>query len=328
MKAIQIDQTGGDEVLVYRDVPQPIPGVGEVLIRVEAAGVNFSDIMWRRGDYDIPTPVPFIPGAEVAGTVVAVGPGVTSFEIGTAVVSAPPSGGYAQFVVAPTAATFPIPKGISPIEVVSLMAQGLTGVLALRKSARLAPGETVLVEAAAGGVGSFAVQLAKLYGAGKVIAAASSPEKRAIAEALGADASVDYTAPGWAKAVRDLTDGRGVDVVLDLAGGDTTAQALEALAPFGRLVVIGKAAGEAPAISPWALEHGNQSIVGFRIFGFAQTPSIIQEALGELIGFVLAGKLKLPSGGAFPLAKAADVHRLIEDRKSVGKIVLQPWIEG
>ena len=128
--------------------------------------------------------------------------------------------------------------------------------------------------------------------------------------------------------MRDLTGGRGVDVVLDLVGGETTSQALETLAPFGRLVVIGKAGGEAPAISPWALEHHNQAIVGFRIFGFAETPSIIQEALGELIGFVLAGKIKIRSGGAFPLAKAADVHRLIEDRESTGKIVLQPWNEG
>ena len=328
MKAIRIDNIGGADVLKLRDVPEPSPGPGEVLIRVDAAGVNFSDIMWRRGEYDLETPLPFIPGAEVAGTVVALGPNVIGFEIGTPVVSAPPSGGYAQFVVAPVATTFPIPEGISPIEVVSLMAQGLTGVLALRKSARLAPGETVLVEAAAGGVGSFAVQLAKLYGASKVIAAASSPEKRAIAEALGADASVDYTAPGWAKTVRDLTDGRGVDVVLDLAGGETTAQALGALAPFGRLVVIGKATGEAPAIAPWVLEEHNQSIVGFRIFGFAKTPSIIQEALGELIGLVLGGKIKLQSGGVFPLAKAADAHRLIEDRKSTGKLVLRPWIEG
>jgi NADPH2:quinone reductase len=128
--------------------------------------------------------------------------------------------------------------------------------------------------------------------------------------------------------VRDLTDGRGADLVLDLVGGETTAQALDALAPFGRLVVIGKAAGDAPPIAPWRLEEHNQSIVGFRIFGFAGTPSIIQEALGELIGFVQAGKIKIQSGGAFPLAKAADAHRLIEDRKSTGKIVLQPWVEG
>ena len=328
MKAIQIDKIGGAEVLVLRNVPDPIPGTGEVLIRVDAAGVNFSDIMWRRGEYDVETPLPFIPGAEVAGTIVAIGPDVTGFSIGMPMVSAPPSGGYAQFVVAPVATTFPIPEGISPDEVVSLMAQGLTAVLALRKSGRLVPGESVLVEAAAGGVGSLAVQLAKLYGAGKVIAAASSPEKRAIAEALGADASVDYTVPGWSKTVRDLTDGRGVDVVLEFVGGETTAQALEALAPFGRMVVIGKAAGDAPPIAPWSLEEHNHSIVGFRIFGFAKTPSIIQEALGELIGFVKAGKIKLPSGGAFPLAKAADAHRLIEDRKSTGKIILRPWMEG
>ncbi len=328
MKAIQFDSIGSPDVLALRDVPVPVPGAGEVLIRVDAAGINFSDIMWRRGDYDVATPLPFIPGAEVAGTIEAVGPGVTGYAIGTHVVSAPPSGGYAQFVVAPVAVTFPIPEGISPVEAVSLMAQGLTAVLVLRKSGRLAAGESVLIEAAAGGVGSIAVQLAKLYGASKVIAAASSPEKRAMAEALGADASVDYTMPGWSKAVRDLTDGHGVDVVLDFVGGDSTAQAMAALADFGRLVVIGKAAGDAPPIAPWSLEHHNQTITGFRIFGFAQNPAVIAEAMGELVGFVLAGKIKLPSGGVFPLARASDAHRLIEARKSTGKLVLQPWIES
>lgn len=328
MKAIQIEKTGDADVLTFRDMPEPVPGEGEVLIRVEAAGVNYSDIMWRRGEYMAETPLPFIPGAEVAGTVAAVGPGVTGPAVGTPVVATPASGGYAQFVVAPAATVIPIPEGISPVEVVSLMAQGLTAVLSLRKSGRLAEGETVLVEAAAGGVGSFAVQLAKLYGAGKVIAAAGSAEKRAIAMELGADASVDYTASGWAGIVRDLTDGRGVDLVIELVGGETLSEALDTLAPFGRMVVIGKAAGNPPPVDPWRLVERNQSVVGFGIFGYAETPAVIQEALGELIGFVLTGKVRLQSGGAFPLAKAAEAHRLIEDRKSSGKLVLQPWVEG
>ena len=180
MKAVRFHKIGGPEVLVYEVVPDPTPKDGEVLIRIEAVGLNFADVMRRRGDdYPQPSPPPFILGAEVAGTIAAVGKGVTSLEVGTPVLATPGEGGYAPYICVPAAMVIPLPDGISAVQAAALMGHGLTAAIALRNAARLAPGESVLIEAAAGGVGSFAVQLAKLYGAGNVIAAASTPEKRA-----------------------------------------------------------------------------------------------------------------------------------------------------
>ena len=188
MKARQLVDTGGAEVLILRDVPDPVPGTGEVLIRVDAAGINCSGIIWRRGEYDVETPLPFIPSAEVAGTVVAVGPDANGFRYALLSRQRRHRAAMRSSSSPLVATTFPIPDGISPIEVISFMTQGLSAALALRKSGPLA---RVLVEAAAGGVSSFALRLAKLYGAGMVIAAASSPEKCAIAEACGPGSKVD-----------------------------------------------------------------------------------------------------------------------------------------
>ena len=185
MKAVRFHKTGGPEVLVYEDVPDPTPRDGEVLIKVEAARLNFSDVMRRRGDnYPEPSPTPFILGVEVAGRVAAVGNGVTSLAVGTPVLATPGAGGCAQYISVPAAIVVPLSPGITAVQAAAVVAHGLTAALSLRNAGRLAPGESVLIEGAAGGVGSFAVQLAKLYGAGKVIAAASTPEKRAIAERL------------------------------------------------------------------------------------------------------------------------------------------------
>ncbi len=226
MKAVRFHNTGGPEVLIYEDVPNSVTREGEVLIRIEAVGLNFADVMRRRGDdYPDPSPTPFILGAEVAGTVTAVGAGVTSIAVGTSVLATPGAGGYAQYICVPATLVMPLPQGSDAVHAAALMGHGLTAALSLRKAARLLPDETILIEGAADGVGSFAIQLAKLYGAGKVIAAASTQEKRLIAERLGADASVDYTAPDWANKVRELTDGRGVDVVIEMAGGEIVGQA-------------------------------------------------------------------------------------------------------
>ena len=319
----------GPEVLIYEDVSDPTPGDGEVLIRIEAVGLNFADVMRRRGDdYPQPSPPPFILGSEVAGTVAALGKGVTSLEAGTPVLATPGVGGYAQYICVPAATVIPLPPGISAVQAAALVGHGLTAALSLRQAARLAPGENVLVEGAAGGVGSFAVQLAKLYGAGKVIAAASTPEKRAIAEGLGADASVDYTAPGWAKQVKELTGGHGVDVVLEMAGGETVAQALDALAPFGRMVFLGQSSGKTALIDPWRLTTTNHTVRGFYIGAYLAFPELMQSTLGEIIGFLMAGKLSLQVGTVLPLAQAAEAHRLLEGRKTTGKVVLQPWVDA
>jgi len=329
MKAVRFHETGGPEVLVYENVPDPVPAEGEVLIRVEAAGMNYADIMRRRGDdYPQPSPTPFILGAEVAGTVAAVGKGVTSLEIGTPVLATPGAGGYAQFICVPAATVIPLPPAFDAVHAAALVGHGLTAAIALRHAARLVQGESVLIEAAAGGVGSFAVQLAKLYGAGNVIAAASTPEKRAIAERLGANASVDYTAPGWADNVRELTGGHGVDVVLETAGGDTVAHALDAMAPFGRMVFLGQSSGKTALIDPWQLTVPNRTVTGFYIGAYLAFPELIQSTLSEIIGFVVSGKLTLQVGAVLPLSRAAEAHRLMEDRKTTGKVVLQPWSEA
>lgn len=329
MKAARFHRTGGPDVLVYEDVADPTPKEGEVLIRIEAVGLNFADVMRRRGDdYPEPSPPPFILGAEVAGTIAAVGPGVTALEVGTPVLATPGAGGYAQYIRVPAAMVVPRPPGVSAVQAAALVGHGLTAALTLRNAARLSPGESVLVEAAAGGVGSFAVQLAKLYGAGKVIAAASTPEKRAIAERLGADASVDYTAPGWAEKVRGLTSGRGVDVVLEMAGGETVGQALGAMAPFGRMVFLGQSSGQTALIDPWQLTVPNRTVTGFYIGAYLAFPDLVQATLSEIIGFLMAGKLSLQVGTVLPLSQAADAHRLLEGRKTTGKVVLQPWDEA
>ena len=329
MKAIRFHKTGGPEVLVYEDVPDPVPADGEVLIRIEAAGMNFADVMRRRGDdYPEPSPTPFILGAEVAGTIAAVGAGVTSLEVATPVLATPGAGGYAQYICVPATKVMPLPPGFAAVQAAALMGHGLTAALALRQAARLAQGESVLIEAAAGGVGSFAVQLAKLYGAGKVIAAASTPEKRAIAERLGADASVDYTAPGWADEVRELTNGRGVDVVLEMTGGDTVGQALKATAPFGRMVFIGQSSGKTAQIEPWQLTVPNRTVTGFYIGAYLAFPELIQSTVREIIGFIMAGKLSIQVGTVLPLSQAAQAHRLLEGRKTTGKVVVQPWADA
>ncbi|HEX7895782.1 MAG TPA: zinc-binding dehydrogenase, partial [Terriglobales bacterium] len=312
MKAVRFHKIGAPEVLIYEDVPDPTPKDGEVLIRIEAVGMNFADVMRRRGDvYPEPSPPPFILGAEVAGTVAAVGKGVTSLQVGSSVLATPGAGGYAQYICMPAERVIPLPNGISAIHAAALMGHGLTAALSLRNAARLAPGESVLIEAAAGGVGSFAVQLAKLYGAGKVIAAASTPEKRAIAERLGADASVDYTAPGWAEKVRELTGGRGVDVVLETAGGEIVGQALDAMAPFGRMIFLGQSSGQTAQIEPWRLTVPNHTVTGFYIGAYLAFPELMQSTVGEIFGFVMTGKLSLQVGTVLPLSQAAEAHRLL-----------------
>jgi NADPH:quinone reductase len=329
MKTVRFHATGGPEVLRYEEVPDPKPGPGEVLVKVEAVGVNFADVLRRRGDdYPEPSPPPFTLGGEIAGTVAALGAGTTKLAVGDPVYATPRIGGYAQYVVVPAATVVPLPDGISPVEATTLVVQGLTAALALRHSARMAFGDTVLVEAAAGGVGSFAVQLARTWGASTVIGAASTPGKRASVLELGADMVVDYTQPGWADQIRSMTGGKGVDIILEMVGGEVVAQALDALAPFGRMVVYGQASGKPALVNPQRLVTDNQSVTGFYIGGFFRHPDIIERTLSELVALVGAGRLKLPVGTVLPLSEAVKAHRMLEGRQTIGKVVLQPWVDA
>jgi NADPH2:quinone reductase len=331
MKTIRFHEHGGPEVLRYEEIPDPVPGPGQVLLRVLAAGVNYADATRRTGgsSYPRPTPLPFTPGSEVVGVVEKLGDGVTGIERGTTMMAWLGQGGYAELAVADIGDLLPVPAGIKPAEALSLIIQGLSAALILKGSARLQADESVLVEGAAGGVGVLAVQLAKIYGAGRVIGAASTQAKRDLVVSLGADAAVDYTQPGWAAEVKAKNDGRPVDVIMEMTGGDVFHQALDCLAPFGRMVAYGNASRQPMNLNVQRLYALNQTVTGFFLSGFIAGQSrdrgtFAAKLLDELGGYVRGGRLRLQPGGTYRLAQAADAHRAIEGRGTTGKIVLVP----
>lgn len=335
MKAIQMNAQGGPEVLRLVELPDPLPGPGQVLIKVEAAAVNFSDLMRRRGDvYPVPTPLPFVPGAEVAGTVAALGPGVEGLAVGTQVfgtVGADGSGGYAELALAYAANLIPIPSGLDLDAAAGIVVSGLAATVILHDVARVAPGETVFVPAAAGGLGSYAVQIAKLLGAGRVIAGAGTPEKRQVALELGADQAVEYREPGWTDGILELTGGRGVDVALEMHGPAHLGQTLTILAPFGRLITYGSVAGTSEGIDPASLvpllydPAPSQILTGFNLgIWFEYRPEQAIASLQRLVGWIASDQLRTPSTNALPLAEAARAHRLLETGATTGKVVLKP----
>ncbi|MCU0695411.1 MAG: zinc-binding dehydrogenase [Myxococcaceae bacterium] len=334
MKQVQARKFGGPEVLEVVTTNTPAPGPGEVLIRVEAAAVNFSDVMRRRASpYPFPTTLPYVPGSEVAGTVEAVGKGVTAPAVGArvfAVVGADGSGGYAEFALAQAAQAIPIPDGLSADVACGLLVAGSTAVLLLTEAAKLQRGESIFVPAAAGGVGSLLVQLARHLGAGRVIAAASSAPKRDAVKALGADVVLDATNV-TAAAVREATGGQGVDVWLEMEGGASLEQGVQALAPFGRAVVYGSASTAPRTLSQaaqdflWASPSLGQSVIAFNLgLFFGLKPQAAGAAVGRLLEAIGSGAVTLRVGEVFPLARAADAHRALEGRRTMGKLVLRP----
>lgn len=325
MRHVVMHSTGGPEVLRIEEVPDLVPGPGEVLVRVEAAGVNYADTMRRRGVYLETTPVPFVLGAEIAGTVEGLGSGVSGFAKGDRVFAAVGVGGYAEHIRVPAAQLVPMPDGLSFDQAAALPVQGLTAALLLKDAGHLVSGETVLIHAAAGGVGLIASQLAKAYGADRVIGLASSHTKRELALSIGrADAVLDYTLDRWPDAVRGAAGGRGIDLVLASTGGDVLSSSLQSLAPFGRLIVFGDAGGDGLALDAGRLLTPNQAVIGFSFGGYLGRPELIAKRLGELVGMVLSGRLSLHIGATFPLAEASEAHRLLESRASMGKIILHP----
>lgn len=324
MKAIRFEAYGGPDVLELVDVDKPTVGDQEVLVEVKAIGVNYADIARREGKYVVPTPLPFIPGAEVAGIITEVGKDVKRYKPGMRVVSLIESGAYAEYVNLHEMALAPIPDSVDFVNAVALPLQGQTAYHILKTMGRLEKGETVLVHAAAGGVGAIAVQLAKKFGAGKIIATASSDEKLAHAKEMGADHVVNYTEEGWELKVRELTDGKGVDVALEMVGGDIFRKTLKCLAPFGRVVVFGAASGESSPLQAGELMRRNQSVIGFFLPQIMKNYDMYQASFKELLGFIENGDLELTIGGTYRLEEAADVHRLMQGRKTMGKLVLVP----
>jgi NADPH:quinone reductase len=316
--------------------PIPTPGPGQILIRVEASGVNFSDVKRRRGDaYPFPTAFPFVPGGEVAGTVVAHGPGVDTPPVGARVFALAGTngfGGYAQFAVSYAETAVPLPDALGFDAASTILVAGTTARLILTHAVMLKAGETVLIPAATGGVGTFALQIARHMGASLIIAAVGDSAKAKAALAAGADKAIVYSEPDWPDQVRALTAGRGVDVALEASGAVGLTQTFACLAPFGRLVVYGSASGQPATLNPAMIEAwlyapaANQQITGFNVGDWFQSrPMEAGAALMALVGDVMSGALKVPPITALPLSKAAEAHQILETRQSRGKLVLKPW---
>lgn len=324
MKLIQFEKYGGPEVLRYIEETRPEPADNEVLVEVKAIGVNYADTARREGKYVVPTPLPYVPGSEVAGIIAGVGNNVTKFKVGMRVSALIESGAYAEFVAVDENMLIPVPDAVEFEQAVALPLQGLSAYHILTTMGRIEEGETVLIHAAAGGVGAIAVQLAKLFGAGKIIATASSDEKLEHAKAMGATHLVDYTKDNWVEEVKGITEGKGVDLALEMVGGEVFNQTLKCLAPFGRLVIFGAASGEQAQMHPGQLMRKNQSVIGFFLPQIMRKPELFQKSFEELLGYMASGKLKLTIGGSYPLADAAEVHKLLQSRKTIGKLVLNP----
>jgi NADPH2:quinone reductase len=313
VKAIQIQQFGGPEVLEHVEIDDPRPGDGEVLIEVARAGINFADTHATRNDYLAEQALPLIPGAEVSGRT----------PDGKRVAAILATGAYAEKVVAPEGFLVPIPDGVDDDQAAGLLLQGLTAMALVRRCARIEPGETLVVEAAAGGTGTLAVQLGKRAGA-KVIGLASSEEKRALVERLGADATVDSRSDDLKAAILEANGGEKVDAVLHMSGGDAFDAELSALAPLGRMVVFGIASREQREVSTAALLRGSKTVVGFWLVHLLMRRDIAAPMIGELLAAVDAGELEVTVGGVYPLSEAARAHEDLVARRTSGKLLLDP----
>ncbi|WP_376743053.1 zinc-binding alcohol dehydrogenase family protein [Ensifer canadensis] len=326
MKAIQYRSFGSPEVLELIDMPKPVPAHGEVLVRVGAIGLNFFEVLMRQDRYAVKPGLPMVPGVEVAGIVEAQGEGLKTPAVGTRV--AVPmfafgrgAGGCAEYVAIDADALVPIPGDVSFEVATALMIQGLTALHLVRQSNP--QGKTVLVTAAAGGVGSLLIQLAREAGAKTVIALAGGGEKVAFTRSLGADLAIDYKAADWQSELGQHLAGGSVETIYDMVGGSFTKSALGVLAQGGELVFGAMGRFELEAADVEQMLSGNQSLRGFALLPLL-TPSALKTDLGDLFRRVEDGRLKVHLGGRFPLEQAAEAHRAMETRSTTGKIVLVP----
>ncbi len=323
MKAIRIHELGGPEVMHLEEIELPTPKEGEVLIKVVAAGVNYPDVQQRQGMYMTRTRTPLTLGFDVAGTVAALGPGVSSPVVGTRVAALVENGGYAEYALAPAGSVIPLPDNLDFTQAAAFPLQGMTAYQILRESGHLQPGESVLVHAAAGGVGTLAVQLAKLMGAGTVLGTASNADKLELVRRLGADVAINYTEDNWVEQVKQATSGKGVDIVLEMVGGSIGEQSLKCLAPFGRMVVYGAASGKTVQFLGLQLMYKNLAVIGYWLTPWQQQrPERTTTAAQELMGFFASGKLHIIVSRTFPLAEAAEAHQAMANRQTTGKVVL------
>ncbi|HEU4829332.1 MAG TPA: quinone oxidoreductase [Gemmatimonadales bacterium] len=321
MRAIRIHETGGAEALRLESVAMPAPGFGEVLVRVEAAGVNFIDVYKRTGLYKVELPATL--GEEGAGTIDSVGDGVRELRKGDRVAWAGSIGSYAEYVVVPAGKLVPIPDGVETATAAALMLQGLTAHYLATSTYPLRRGDTCLVHAAAGGVGLLLVQIARRAGA-HVIGTAGTDEKAALARVAGADEVIVYTRDDFAAETKRIMNGRGVQVVYDSVGRSTFLAGLDLLAPRGMMVLFGQSSGPVEPIDPQLLARkGSLFLTRPTLAYYTATPEELRSRADDLFAWIAAGQLAVRVGAEFPLERAADAHRALEGRQTTGKVLLR-----
>jgi NADPH2:quinone reductase len=316
VRAVRLTSYGGLDGLELAELPEPVARHGQVLVDVTRAGVNYADIGRREGTYDVVESLPRVLGGEVAGRRRDTGERVVALTLD--------GGGYAEVVAVDESLAFTIPDDIGDDQAVALLIQGLTAYHVVRSAGRLGEGEAIVVHAAAGGVGSIAVQLARLWGAGRIIGVASTPEKRRLAEEHGAHVTVNAGPEALKHRLIDANRGRRVDVVLEMVGGEVFRQSLHALAPFGRIVVFGATANESRDVPPDELVELNVSLAGFWLRPLTETPERLAGPLAELFGHVRDGSLRPHIGRVYALDEVREAHADLQGRRSVGKLLLAP----
>jgi NADPH2:quinone reductase len=323
MRAVEITQPGKPEVLKIGSRPVPQPGTGEVLVKVEAAGVNRPDVLQRTGNYPVPPGASDIPGLEIAGRVVAVGAGVTDWRAGDALCALVQGGGYAEYCVSPALQCLPIPKGLSSVEAASLPETFFTVWSNVFDRARLAPGESFLVQGGSSGIGVTAIQMVKAFGHA-VYATAGSREKCEACSRLGADRAIDYKTEDFGAVVKEATAGRGVDVILDMVGGDYVDRELKCLADDGRIVLIAFLGGSRATVNLNEILRRRLVVTGSTLRPRpVEFKGAIAAKLREKVWpLIAAGKIRPVIHKTFPLAEAAAAHTLMESGEHIGKIVL------
>jgi NADPH2:quinone reductase len=315
MKTVRIHEYGGTEQLRVDEVEIPTPQKDEVLIKVAVAGMNYADTMLRAGTYLVRPPLPFTPGFEAAGTIAAVGDAVKNLRPSDRVMATMQGGGYAEYAVAKAAQVVPVPEELDFGRASALLVQGLTALGLLRD---LKPGQTILIHAAAGGVGSLLVQLAKIKGA-RVIGTASTAEKLATVKKLGADVTVNYTEGDWPEQILRATDGKGIDLLIEMVGGEVGAQNMRCLAKGGTMIVYGAASGQDFSVSALNLLGGGYTVKGYLVYN--ETPESMARFTNELMTLINENKLRV-TVQEFPLAEAARAHEALAGRQTTGKVVL------
>ena len=326
MQAIQIKETGSYDVLEYVDVKRPSPGKGQVLVKTESISVNFSDTMMRRGTYPAMPPLPAILGLECSGVVEAVGEGVTEFQPGQSVVVTGTNGCYAEYVVANTHVVIPVPNELDKDLAAAFLAVYLTAFHMLHTVAKIEEGQTILIYAAAGGVGTALTQLAKLEGV-TTIGLTSSAEKAQFAMNQGIDYTINYNTEDVARRVKEISNGKGINVIFNSVAGDTINRDFGVLAPLGQIIWYGMAAGPPQLNMTELLAAGFMDSLGIRtfsVYNILERPELMKPSTDKLLGYMSEGKIKPHIHGRLPLSEAAKAHELLESSAVMGKLILKP----